>query len=400
MIDGNGTSGKYTCPECSESYDDALAYGRHVRNAHPVKKHLKPIRSDNSEPKEIKIDIDRSPVDDYDLLEEIVVNFGIKRGKADNIRVSFENYEADNLPQLAELLRQNGVNKSTSFNVLSAYSSRLQIEFPMEIKERLKLSEMGSEPAQDDGDIISQVVKKRMRRHELFIAAKSSGMSNDDLELMFPEFMKKDEPKEPKETKKKRLFPPDSTGSMVELSDSEYSEMMLEWKRIKALNQQMPSDIELYQEIGQSLREAGLMANVRPVKDEVQLQMMTSSLKTIESRLNKTEPISSLIMTIVNKLNDSGKLPSLIDRALSRFEQPRPQGVPVHQYEEKDFEKLNQKLNQQENIYSQQINPEKSEEKPSDNTTDDEVSQLIGNVKSQKEMNQIMKKLEKIKNGN
>lgn len=136
---------------------------------------------------------------------------------------------------------------------------------------------------------------------------------------------------------------------------------------------------------------------------------------------------------VINKLNDSGKLPTILDRFMSRFDAPKPDGKPIRQWTEDDYSKLNEKLNQKENLYSQQINPEKSEEKPSDYTirqaqndhltgkpmpmeitfeaekkrlkeefgmTDDEVSQLIGNVKSQKEMNQILGKLEKIKNGN
>lgn len=66
---------------------------------------------------------------------------GIKRGKAQNIRTPMESYEPDNLSQLAETLRLNGINKSTTHNVLSVYSSRLMIDFPVELKEHLKLSE-------------------------------------------------------------------------------------------------------------------------------------------------------------------------------------------------------------------------------------------------------------------
>jgi uncharacterized C2H2 Zn-finger protein len=433
MTDGNEGSGKYSCPECLESFEDVLSYGRHVRNAHPDKKHLKAIVNDSSDAKEIKVSVDKSPFDDYDILEEILKNSGIKAGKADNIRLAMENYEPDNVFQLQEILRQNGINKSTSFNVLSAYCSRLQIEFPMEIKERLKLQETGSAPTEEDGDIVSQMVKKRLRRHELYIAARTSGMDETDLKLMFPEFFKEKNDKPQGETKKKRLFPPDASGTMIEMTDSEYAEMVLEWKRIKALNQQIPSDIELYKDLTQSIRDAGLFNGQRNVKDEMQLQMMTSSLRTIERRLDKTEPITSLLTNVLNKLNDSGRLPSMIDKFVSRFDVPKPNGVPVKQWSEADFQKMNEKMEEPQNIYTRRISAEKEGEKPSNNAprqaminhetgkpsyfsqpdlgeieevkkefglNDDEASQIMVNLKSPKDLMKIKDTLRRAKNGN
>lgn len=359
MTDGNEETGKYTCPECLESFNDVLSYGRHVRNPHPDKKYLKAIVSGNSEPKEIKVDIDRSPTDDYDILEQVLKNSGIKAGKSDNIRLAMENYQPDDIYQLQEILRQNGINKSTSFNVLSAYCSRLQINFPTEIKERLKLQEIGSEVPEVEMDATTKLVKDRLRRHQLFIEAKTSGMDSEDLAILFPEFVEEKTDKPQGEPKKKRLFPPDQTGTMIEMTDSEYAEMLLEYKRIKAMNQQMPSDIEIYREIGQSLKEAGLMGSVRPVKDEMSLALMQSSLKTIESRLSKTEPITTLVSGILTKINDSGKMPQLVDRFLGRFDAPKPEGVPLHNFSDADYEKLSEKLNQDENIYQQKFNEEK-----------------------------------------
>lgn len=431
MTDGNEETGKYTCPECHESFNDVLSYGRHVRNSHPDKKHLKAITNDETEKKEIKVNIDRSPIDDYDILEEILKNSGIKAGKADNIRLAMENYEPDNIYQLQEILRQNGINKSTSFNVLSAYCSRLQINFPTEIKERLKLQEMGSEVPEVEMDATTKLVKDRLRRHQLFVEAKTSGMDSDDLILLFPEFIKeKKEVKETQDVKKKRIFPPES-GNIMELSDSEYSDLIIQWENIKAHRQQPVSDLDLYKEISQNIREAGLFNDQRAVKDEMQLQLMQSSLRTIESRLSKTEPISSLVTSIINKLNDSGKLPAILDRFMSRFDAPKPNGMPVKQWTEDDFQQFNEKLNQNENLYQQKFNDEKEEEKPLNSSptemainhisgkpeikevpyaqekelmkteyglTDDEISQILSNVKSDKEMKRIMKTLEAAKN--
>lgn len=235
-------------------------------------------------------------------------------------------------------MREYGPNKSVKTQILSAYSSRLGIDLPEERKD--------ANDSDNNDNYTEKLVKQRLRRHELYVQAKTSGMEQDDLNILFPEFQKENPEKAQEEKRQKRLFPPNANGTMVELSDIEYAQMLLQWENIKRQNQQMPSDIELYREIGESLKSLGLNSSQRSVKDETQLQLMTTSMNTIAKRLDKIEPAASIIGKLVNSLNDSGKLPQIVDRFLSRFEATRVPGEPVRQYSEQDFEKINDKLSQ------------------------------------------------------
>ena len=420
MSDNNDGQGKYECPEDHEVFENSFEFGRHARNHHRGTK-IKPIINGIEEAP--KVEVTRNPQNDFDNLERIMLNAGMAKGVAANVRIIFENYDPQDIDTLEALLRENGINKAVRNLVVATYAAKLGIE----------IQEPEKRPSTEDNvdSYTEKLVKQRLRRHELYVQARTSGMDNEDLILLFPEFSKKDDNKPQAEGKKKRLFPPDASGTMIEMTDSEYAEMVLEYKRIKAMSQQTPSDIELYKEIGQTLKDAGLMGSARPVKDELQLQMMQSSLRTIESRLNKVTPMATIVEGVIEKLNQSGKLSSVIDGIMNRFEGRKPLGTPLHEYNEADYEKLNAKMSQNENLYQQQVKAEKEGDKPSKSSqtqmgidhitgkptqmegpytaekkrlkeefgmTDDEVFQIMSNVKGQKEMNQIMKKLEKVKN--
>lgn len=74
MTEGNEGNGIYSCPECGESFDNPLNFGRHARNMRPEKKHLKAVKNTSNEPRDIKADFDRVPADDFDQLEIVLTN--------------------------------------------------------------------------------------------------------------------------------------------------------------------------------------------------------------------------------------------------------------------------------------------------------------------------------------
>ena len=428
MDDDNNDSGKYTCPECGQSFGDGFTYGRHVKNEHPGKKHMKAIVRESEEPKEMKADFDRVPADDFDQLEIVLINAGIKRGKAQNIRTSMESYEPDNLSQLAETLRLNGINKSTTYNVLSSYSSRLMIDFPVELKERLKLTEYKEEPDNDKVETVDDVVEQMIKRRALYLKAQQSGFSDNDLKVMFPEFRDNDPKPSNTERRKKFIFPPTQSGQTVELTDSEYATLYNQWLQIQKSSQPPVSDLQIYQEISDNLKSLGLNSSQRPAKEEIEIQMLTKSMDTISKRLDKVTPMATILEGIVEKLNNSGKLGQVVDGIMSRFENrtaPRPAGQPIQQYSESDFQKMNQQFEQvKTDAYSQQGNggsdgnkQNKSGTKQSflDHTTgktfpfdvekyreelkklkvsDDEISQIIINVKGEQELQQVVHKVQ------
>lgn len=421
MSDNNDGQGKYECPEDHEVFENSFEFGRHVRNNHRGTK-VKPIINGIEEAP--RVEVTRNPQNDFDNLERIMLNAGMSKGVAANVRIIFENYDPQDIDTLEALLRENGINKAVRNLVVATYAAKLGIEI-QEPERKM--------PAEDNGDNYTEkLVKQRLRRHELFIQAKTSGMSEEDIELLFPEFVKeKKDARESQEVKKKRIFPPES-GNIMELTDTEYSDLLVQWEHVKAHRQQPVSDIETYKEITQNIRDAGLFNGQRGVKDEMQLELMQSSLRTIENRLSKTEPVTTLLTNVINKLNDSGKLPTILNRFMSRFDNPKPDGMPIRQWTEDDYSKLNEKLNQKENIYQQQINSEKKEENPGTSTikqakidhvtgkpmtnespyakeqgimqkeyglTSDEVGQVLFNVKSATELKKIMDTLRRAKDG-
>jgi hypothetical protein len=422
MSDNNDGQGKYECPEDHEVFENSFEFGRHVRNNHRGTK-VKPIINGIEEIP--KVEVKGNPVTYYDLLQKIMLDAGVPKGTVSNLRITFENYDYTDLNTLEGLLREYGLNKSTKTQILSAYSSRLGVDLPEPTKEV------------SDNDLsdnyTEKLVKDRVRRHQLFVQAKTSGMDNEDLNLLFPEFAKEKNEKPQADAKKTYIFPPTPSGQPMQLTDSEYASLYNQWMAIKSQNQQPASDIEYYKEISENLKSLGLNSSQRPVKDELSLQMWTKSLDTIAKRLDKTEPLTSLVSNVIGKLNDSGRLPSMIDNFLSRHDGQKPAGMPIRNYSEADFQKMNEKMEEPKNIYTQTIQAEKSEEKQQKSSptqmgidhitgkpvpteepyanerktmeeeydlTPDEITQILSNVRSAKDMKKIMDTLRRAKNGN